>query len=302
MVAQEDGPLAAVGRRRGLAEDVDDREPVLHAQPHEQPGHECVDGAVVRLRDGGGPRPRGRPAPPHRRGDRRRLDDGWHGLRGAQQHRPRRRSACIIVLNDNGRSYAPTVSNLSAGPTAVDRRSADHPSLPDRDHREAVARPHRHPPQPGLRAPPAPARAVPARRCPSSARRPRRAIEAFKAAVREFLQPPSFFEALGVRYAGPIDGHDIEELEARAAQRRRAVGRRTDPRPRPHPEGSRLPAGRGRRREAPPRRAGVRPASSGRRRPCRPATPRRSPRRSSRRPRPTRSSWRSPRRCPGRPA
>jgi 1-deoxy-D-xylulose-5-phosphate synthase len=38
-------------------------------------------------------------------------------------------------------------------------------------------------------------------------------VEAFKAAVREFLQPPSFFEALGVRYVGPVDGHDIAELE-----------------------------------------------------------------------------------------
>ena len=38
-------------------------------------------------------------------------------------------------------------------------------------------------------------------------------VEAFKAAVREFLQPPSFFEALGVRYVGPVDGHDIEALE-----------------------------------------------------------------------------------------
>jgi 1-deoxy-D-xylulose-5-phosphate synthase len=31
--------------------------------------------------------------------------------------------------------------------------------------------------------------------------------------VREFLQPPSFFEALGVRYTGPINGHNIAELE-----------------------------------------------------------------------------------------
>ena len=31
--------------------------------------------------------------------------------------------------------------------------------------------------------------------------------------MREFLQPPSFFEALGVRYVGPVDGHDIEALE-----------------------------------------------------------------------------------------
>jgi 1-deoxy-D-xylulose-5-phosphate synthase len=40
-----------------------------------------------------------------------------------------------------------------------------------------------------------------------------RGVEAFKAAVREFLQPPSFFEALGVRYIGPIDGHNIADLE-----------------------------------------------------------------------------------------
>jgi 1-deoxy-D-xylulose-5-phosphate synthase len=40
-----------------------------------------------------------------------------------------------------------------------------------------------------------------------------RSLEAFKAGVREFLQPTSFFEALGVRYVGPVDGHNIEELE-----------------------------------------------------------------------------------------
>ncbi|MFM9112119.1 MAG: 1-deoxy-D-xylulose-5-phosphate synthase N-terminal domain-containing protein, partial [Actinomycetota bacterium] len=40
-----------------------------------------------------------------------------------------------------------------------------------------------------------------------------RGLEAIKAGVREFLQPPAFFEALGVRYIGPIDGHDIEALE-----------------------------------------------------------------------------------------
>jgi 1-deoxy-D-xylulose-5-phosphate synthase len=40
-----------------------------------------------------------------------------------------------------------------------------------------------------------------------------RAVEAFKAGVREFLQPVSFFEALGVRYVGPIDGHNVAELE-----------------------------------------------------------------------------------------
>jgi 1-deoxy-D-xylulose-5-phosphate synthase len=38
-------------------------------------------------------------------------------------------------------------------------------------------------------------------------------MDAFKAGIREFLQPPAFFEALGVRYIGPIDGHDIEAME-----------------------------------------------------------------------------------------
>ena len=38
-----------------------------------------------------------------------------------------------------------------------------------------------------------------------------------KAGVREFLQPPAFFESLGVRYVGPVDGHDIEELETSLA-------------------------------------------------------------------------------------
>src|SRR3954451_8419068 len=36
----------------------------------------------------------------------------------------------IIVLNDNGRSYAPTISNLTASPTPLDLAMADHPSLP----------------------------------------------------------------------------------------------------------------------------------------------------------------------------
>ena len=38
-------------------------------------------------------------------------------------------------------------------------------------------------------------------------------MDAFKAGVREFLQPPSFFEALGARYIGPFDGHNVEEME-----------------------------------------------------------------------------------------
>ena len=69
----------------------------------------------------------------------------------------------VIVLNDNGRSYAPTVSRIS---------SAARFGARDRG--------------PGAMPGPSPTR--------------------------------DFFEALGVRYLGPVDGHDLEALE-RALQR-----------------------------------------------------------------------------------
>jgi 1-deoxy-D-xylulose-5-phosphate synthase len=117
----------------------------------------------------------------------------------------------IIVLNDNGRSYAPTVSMLSASAQGRDER-ANHPSVTDR-----VTDKLSH-------------ALTDIRTNPVYVRRQRRleeflahlpvvghqagsAMDAFKAGVREFLQPPSFFEALGVRYVGPFDGHNIEELE-----------------------------------------------------------------------------------------
>jgi 1-deoxy-D-xylulose-5-phosphate synthase len=107
----------------------------------------------------------------------------------------------IVVLNDNGRSYAPTVSNLSQGaltniltgirlnPVYVRRQRKIEKFL---------------------------------RRLPLVGSQAERGMEAFKAGVREFLQPPAFFEALGVRYVGPIDGHDLEALEhaLNAAQQR----------------------------------------------------------------------------------
>jgi 1-deoxy-D-xylulose-5-phosphate synthase len=123
----------------------------------------------------------------------------------------------IIVLNDNGRSYAPTVSNLAADSVSVAASEAiDHESaqasIPDRvTDRLSHA-------------------LTDIRLNPIYVRRQRRledllahlpvvghqagsAMDAFKAGVREFLQPPSFFEALGVRYVGPIDGHDVEAME-----------------------------------------------------------------------------------------
>ncbi len=118
----------------------------------------------------------------------------------------------IIVLNDNGRSYAPTVSNLSANTQGADER-AGHPSLPDKlTDKLAHA-------LTDIRLNPVYVRRQ--RRLedflsnlPAIGPQAEKAMEGFKAGVREFLQPPSFFEALGVRYVGPVDGHNIAEMEA----------------------------------------------------------------------------------------
>src|SRR3954454_8973476 len=93
----------------------------------------------------------------------------------------------IIILNDNGRSYAPTISRLGESlarlrlnPNYLRRQARVERMLHD---------------------------------MPLLGERLERAVEATKAAVREMWEPPAFFENLGVRYSGPFDGHDIEGVE-----------------------------------------------------------------------------------------
>jgi 1-deoxy-D-xylulose-5-phosphate synthase len=96
-------------------------------------------------------------------------------------------SDAIVVLNDNGRSYAPTVSRL--GDSLAKIRS--NPVYMRRQARIEAA----------------------TEEIPVVGDRAKRALEAWKASVREMWQPPAFFENLGVRYLGPFDGHDIPALE-----------------------------------------------------------------------------------------
>jgi 1-deoxy-D-xylulose-5-phosphate synthase len=93
----------------------------------------------------------------------------------------------IIVLNDNGRSYAPTVSRLSESLKQIRL----NPVYMRRQRRVQDL----------------------VREMPLFGRQAERGMDAMKAAIREYFQPPAFFESLGVRYAGPVDGHDIEALE-----------------------------------------------------------------------------------------
>ncbi len=67
----------------------------------------------------------------------------------------------IIVLNDNGRSYAPTVSSLTAPRPVEAPEPEPNPRLIERVGGWMAHAPHQHPPQPDVRAAPAAARGLP---------------------------------------------------------------------------------------------------------------------------------------------
>jgi len=93
----------------------------------------------------------------------------------------------VIVLNDNGRSYAPTISHLSQSLTSL-RLNRTYVQT-----RQRVGRAVRNIPAVGEMA--------------------AASVLGVTSALREIVAPRVFFEALGVRYAGPIDGHDIPQME-----------------------------------------------------------------------------------------
>jgi 1-deoxy-D-xylulose-5-phosphate synthase len=92
----------------------------------------------------------------------------------------------IIIFNDNGRSYAPTVSKLTE---SVARLRVNPSYLRQRARLEGLLD-----------------------RLPMSGQL-HKGLEATTAALREYFEPRAFFEDLGVRYTGPFDGHDVEGLE-----------------------------------------------------------------------------------------
>ena len=92
-----------------------------------------------------------------------------------------------VVLNDNGRSYAPTVGRLSESLIRI----RSNPTYMRRQRRlEDLAE-----------------------NLPWVGELLERSISATKAALRDMFEPTAFFEALGVHYLGPFDGHDIAEIE-----------------------------------------------------------------------------------------
>lgn len=93
----------------------------------------------------------------------------------------------IIILNDNGRSYAPTASSLSESISKLRSSST---------YRKQSARVEKLISELPL------------------GNYLERGVDGAKAAIREMFEPPVFFEQLGVTYLGPYDGHDIASIEA----------------------------------------------------------------------------------------
>jgi len=98
----------------------------------------------------------------------------------------------ILVLNDNGRSYAPTVSKLG---DSLARLRLNPTYLRNRSRLDRLLH-----------------------EVPVVGHQLEKSLDGFVAAMREMFEPPAFFENLGVRYTGPFDGHDIDRLETALSQ------------------------------------------------------------------------------------
>ncbi len=97
-------------------------------------------------------------------------------------------SRVLIVLNDNGRSYAPTVGRLASGLTRL-RLSPTYVKRRDWFQRAV-------------------------RGVPKIGEYLDRGVDGVRAAAREVVvSPAGFFEDLGIRYVGPVDGHDVARME-----------------------------------------------------------------------------------------
>ncbi|GAA1146931.1 1-deoxy-D-xylulose-5-phosphate synthase [Nocardioides aquiterrae] len=108
------------------------------------------------------------------------------------------RSKLVIVVNDNGRSYTPTIGGLATALTRL-RTNPRYEHVLDMVKRRLNA-------VPGV----GPAAYD--------------ALHAMKKGVKDALAPQGLFEDLGLKYVGPVDGHDRAAVEQMLAQAKRFDG------------------------------------------------------------------------------
>lgn len=108
----------------------------------------------------------------------------WEALNNIADTRP---SNLVIVVNDNGRSYAPTIGGLAHHLDALRTNPGYERML------AGVKK--------GLLSQGAPGRAA------------YDALHGLKRGLKDVLVPSAFFEDLGLKYTGPVDGHDEAAVE-----------------------------------------------------------------------------------------
>ncbi|MFF0544588.1 1-deoxy-D-xylulose-5-phosphate synthase [Nocardia thailandica] len=94
----------------------------------------------------------------------------------------------VLVVNDNGRSYAPTIGGLADRLTALRTQPAYEHAL---DAGKKLLK------------------SIPAVGDPAYSM-----VHALKAGIKDALSPQELFADLGLKYVGPVDGHDLVALEA----------------------------------------------------------------------------------------
>ena len=119
----------------------------------------------------------------------------WEALNNIAAGKDR---SVVVLVNDNGRSYGPTIGGL-----------ADHlatlRTAPAYERTLDVAR--------GLLA-----------RVPLVGRPVFEALHGAKRGIKDLVQPQVMFEDLGIKYVGPVDGHDVAAVESALRRARRFGG------------------------------------------------------------------------------
>ncbi|MET1062845.1 MAG: 1-deoxy-D-xylulose-5-phosphate synthase [Aeromicrobium sp.] len=119
----------------------------------------------------------------------------WEALNNIAADKDRR---LIVIVNDNGRSYTPTVGGLANRLTDIRTNPKYEPAL------NAIKDRLTHTRFGGAKA--------------------YEALHAIKKGVKDALAPQGMFEDLGLKYIGPVDGHDRETLEHALSQAKRFGG------------------------------------------------------------------------------
>ena len=118
----------------------------------------------------------------------------WEALNNIAESEDRR---LIVVVNDNGRSYAPTIGGVARQLDAL-----------------RASRPYEQVLGWGKRT---------LKRGGTPGQLTYEALHGLKTGLRDVLRPQGMFEGLGIKYLGPVDGHDVLAVEA-ALRSARAYG------------------------------------------------------------------------------